>query len=245
MATYACSDLHGMLYFYEKICEILEPDDVVYFLGDAGDRGPEPWETIKQVAANPQFIYLKGNHEDMLEKALKEYRDLGYHDSYYRLLVRNGGRETFEQCIMEDAIDKWIKFLKDLPTSITYTNKEGFKIMLSHAGFNPFIGKITENVYIPTEEDLLWDRNHYFMPKWIDCGEDIYIVHGHTPIEYLQYDIEGEISTEEESYYPPYRYCEGHKICIDSGAFYTNQFCLLDLDDFSYHHFKLPFKKSF
>ena len=70
--TFACSDLHGMLPFFEQICEMLESDDIVYFLGDAGDRGPEPWETIKRIAEHPQFIYLKGNHEDMLVRALTE-----------------------------------------------------------------------------------------------------------------------------------------------------------------------------
>ena len=41
MSTYACSDIHGMMVFYEMIKNFIQPKDTVYFLGDAGDRGPE------------------------------------------------------------------------------------------------------------------------------------------------------------------------------------------------------------
>ena len=66
MARYAVSDLHGHLEIYKQIKAMLKPGDIVYCLGDCGDRGPRPWETIKAVYEDPQFIYLKGNHEDML-----------------------------------------------------------------------------------------------------------------------------------------------------------------------------------
>ncbi len=39
MKHYAISDLHGCYNIYEQVCAILEPDDIVYFLGDACDRG--------------------------------------------------------------------------------------------------------------------------------------------------------------------------------------------------------------
>lgn len=41
MAVYALSDLHGYLDLYKQIKEFLKPEDKVYFLGDAGDRGPQ------------------------------------------------------------------------------------------------------------------------------------------------------------------------------------------------------------
>ena len=42
MAVYACSDLHGTMFLYKQIKNFLEPNDIVYFLGDAGDRGSQP-----------------------------------------------------------------------------------------------------------------------------------------------------------------------------------------------------------
>ena len=72
MSNFAVSDLHGHLKLYNKIKKFLKPEDTVYCLGDCGDRGPDAWETIKAVAKDEQFIYLKGNHEDMLVKAALE-----------------------------------------------------------------------------------------------------------------------------------------------------------------------------
>ena len=73
MSVYALSDLHGCLDIYKSVKALLNPEDKVYFLGDAGDRGPQSWETIKAIARDPQFIYLKGNHEDMLVAAAEDY----------------------------------------------------------------------------------------------------------------------------------------------------------------------------
>lgn len=55
MSVYAVSDLHGMYELYQKISNFLKPEDKVYCLGDCGDRGPQPWETIKAVASDPRF----------------------------------------------------------------------------------------------------------------------------------------------------------------------------------------------
>ena len=63
--TFACSDLHGQLDLWKQIKSFLNPEDTVYFLGDAGDRGPDGWELIKAIANDSQVVYLKGNHEDM------------------------------------------------------------------------------------------------------------------------------------------------------------------------------------
>lgn len=73
MSIYAVSDLHGYLDLYKQIKAFLKPEDKVIFLGDAGDRGPQPWETIKAIAADPQWTYLMGNHEHMLAGAMCEY----------------------------------------------------------------------------------------------------------------------------------------------------------------------------
>ena len=127
MSVYAVSDLHGCLDTYYKIKKLLKPEDKVYCLGDCGDRGPEPWATIKSVYQDPQFIYLKGNHEDMLTKASWESL---YHSSskYQRLLAHNGGYDTLLGLLEEKEPLDWISKLEDLPTSEYYINKKGQKI---------------------------------------------------------------------------------------------------------------------
>lgn len=91
VSVYAISDLHGMLCLYQEVKKFLKPEDKVYCPGDCGDRGPDPWETIKAVAADPQFIYIKGNHEDMLVNAMREYAKYECFDRDYALLCFNGG----------------------------------------------------------------------------------------------------------------------------------------------------------
>ena len=238
MATYACSDLHGCLHFYKAIKDKLQPEDRVFYLGDAGDRGPHPWETIKAVLSDPQFIYIKGNHEDMLCKALLDYIEFGCPEyQSMHLLSSNGGDETFEQAIRESDIAAYERKLHSLPLIKEYTNKAGERIVLSHAGFTPWKDEFYEDdeekkdiIYRrPHPQDLIWGRDH-FLDEWTaeDCV-DCFIIHGHTPIPYLLDDIDpaclmGEI--EPGALW----YDGGRKCCIDCGAVFTGYCVLLDLD---------------
>ena len=225
MSTYACSDLHGMLHFYKAIKDILKPEDIVYFLGDAGDRGPHPWETIKTILNDSQFIYIKGNHEDMLVNALGK----GY-GRQYNLLRSNGGKDTYHQCLEDPEWAAWRIRLKDLPTHATYVNTQGETIYLSHAGYTPWVddeGKIDGWNW---DEDLIWSRDH-FLDKWPEdeVFQKAIIVHGHTPIPYLLDEIDpacqmGEI--EPGALW----YAGGKKCCIDCGAVFTGYFVLINLD---------------
>ena len=93
MARYACSDMHGCIEAYHMIKNFIKPEDTVYCLGDCGDRGKHSWQTIKAVYEDSQFFYLKGNHEDMLVKAAKEYFSCDdFHNTghYQRMLFSNG-----------------------------------------------------------------------------------------------------------------------------------------------------------
>ena len=223
MAVYACSDLHGMLHFYRAIKDMLEPEDKVYFLGDAGARGPHPWECIKTNLEDPQFIYIKGNHEDMLVKALGR----GYGRDY-NLLRSNGGKDTYHQCLEEPDWADWRSKMRDLPTKATYVNTQGETVYLSHAGFTPWAeeGKLG----MIWDEDLIWDRDH-FLDKWPEdeMFQKAIIVHGHTPIPFLLEEIDpacrmGEI--EPGALW----YAGGKKCCIDCGAVFTGYCVLLNLD---------------
>ena len=129
--VFAISDLHGMYDIYEQVNNFIEPEDRVYFLGDAGDRGPEGWRTIKAIISNPQWFYLKGNHEDMLVDAVNEYYESSHPDFYTYRLFNNGGEMTFEELIMEENLHFWLERLRLLPTCDSYVGAQG-TIFLSH-----------------------------------------------------------------------------------------------------------------
>lgn len=228
MSVYAISDLHGRYDLYQEVKKFLKPDDKVFCLGDCGDRGPDGWKLIKAVASDPQFEYLMGNHEHMLIHAMREYLD-EWHSDFYRdggmiICAYNGGQKTFDSWKDDGAKREWMIYLNKLPRQKEYINKDGYTIHLSHAGFAPGV--------ISTADDLLWDRQH-FNYEWPDDEKfkNTIIIHGHTPVQYLNdnWHEEDGIMT----------YCNGHKIDIDVGAYFTGMTCLLDLDTFDEHYFSV------
>ena len=62
--------------------------------------------------------------------------------------------------------------------------------------------------------------------------EDYIVVHGHTPVQYLNYLIGGDINSVEVKHY-----CGNHKIDIDMGCFESNRIALLNLDNFEVIYF--------
>lgn len=224
MSVYALSDLHGMSDLYKQIKNFLKPEDKVYFLGDAGDRGPRCMETIKLVARDPQFIYLKGNHEEMLAHALTDYLD-GYGYSEAQMLsFSNGGHATYEEFLNEhdeQQLRGWIDYLMSLPEEEQYENEQGHLIVLTHSGYTFGIDSF----------DKIWNRAH-ISQKWPDAYPNMIMVHGHTPNPRLAKRVGQEYDEPGAVYY-----CGNHKIGIDAGAVWTDCALLLDLDTFDEHIF--------
>lgn len=222
--TYVITDLHGMYDFYPKIKEKLKPDDIVYCLGDCTDRGHSGWRLLKAIIDDPQFILLKGNHEDMLVKAVRR----NYSD--YKLLKMNGGRITYFDCCEDEEKDKYLDTIEQLPLSAMVVFAETERtFVLSHAGFTPYKSEYAE----VSEENLLWDRYHCHdgkSPK--EEYNDYIIVHGHTPIQYL-------IDNAKEMKFEPYYYFDNQKICLDTGAYATGKLLLFCLDNMTYEVIEL------
>lgn len=223
MSVYAVSDIHGYISIYNQIKEMLNPEDKVYCLGDCGDRGPHPWDTIKAVMKDPQFIYLKGNHDDMLVRAAREVFNFEYspYSDRQRMLASNGGSDTLDELLGEESPEKWVREISNLPTHLTYTNADGKKIFLCHAGCTFWHD---DPDTIPNNEELIWDRLHYYDSEKLMA--DKIVVHGHTPIKYLAMDI--NIPATEGAL----EYANGKKYCIDAGTFFSGRSILFNLDTF-------------
>lgn len=222
MAVYACADLHGRYDLYEKIKAFIKPEDTVYFLGDANDRGPDGWKLIKAIYNDPQFEYIKGNHEDMLVRAAFEYYDLGSDISYgshYRNLCSNGGGCTFEDMIHDPESEEWIDRIRKLPTIKQYfCEATGLRFTMTHAGFSPR-GDMN---------DILWDRSHFYDPWPRDGFDNDIIVHGHTPIPLMDEIVLDAWGYDETP--GAFWYCDNHKVNIDVGAVWNDFVVLLNLD---------------
>ena len=212
--VFACSDFHGIFDAYVKIKNYLNPDDKVFFLGDASDRGDEGWKLIKTILNDKQFIYFRGNHEQMLLNAYysRNFPDEEYH--FYQLIM-NGGGKTLEDMRLDPEHESILKCLNKTICAGSYNSPvSNNKIFLSHAGFNP-------EKKLPSSNDLIWDREHIASP-WSGAADE-YVVHGHTPVPYL--------TRYGASANSPF-YCDGHKICLDNLTAKTGVAPLLNLDTF-------------
>ena len=234
--------------------QYINPEDKVYFLGDAADRGPSGWECIKYILNDERFVYIKGNHEDLLCKAIGRMKPENFNEDYFHwneavhLWYLNGGEVTYDTIIADNTISSEEKYniihkLNNLPFCAMYHNTKGQDILLSHAGCDDIDTAEQWN-----EEKFIWDRNHLmFYDTWYGKNNEV-IVHGHTPIElmikeqqhnaewltekHMREGIAGDHLVEPQPWkgMGAYWYAKNHKVNIDTGAVWNNHSVLLNLD---------------
>ena len=238
MSVYAWADLHGRFDLLMEGLQYINPEDKVYFLGDAADRGPDGWECIKYILNDERFIYIKGNHEKFLINVFGHATpddfeiDAFFWDNKLDLWFWNGGDFTYNAIINDKSISieekiSIIHMLKNLPFCAVYHNIQGQNILLSHAGCDDF--ETAENW---DEEKFLWDRNHLiYYDAWYGKENEI-IIHGHTPIELMIKDQQNNTEKELPLWKGEgvYWYAQNHKCNIDTGAVWNNSTVLLNLD---------------
>ena len=137
----------------------------VFSLGDLVDRGPDPWQAIdwiegapgtrfdlvlrgnheemmqKALAVHRSDLVLRGNHEEMMQKALAVHRsDRWRESSPYRwdLWIRNGGEWWQGPKATEEAEARWTDALRRLPYTARIDTPHG-PVGLVHA--SPVLAK--------------------------------------------------------------------------------------------------------
>lgn len=264
--VYASSDWHGCWDVAKKVLDYLQPEDILYYLGDTTDRGDSGVKIFQALMTRPNTFYIKGNHDQMMADAIpfvwREIEDINYYGGHgYSLWYQNGGDKTGkdfwnmtkeEVYAIKDAVDK-------MPTEIVYKSPAGHQIYLEHAGHSPFT--------VPhRHHDPLWDREHFY-DNWVDAfnqddenimekANQTYLIHGHTPVQYLKYmygyNGEKPLTKEEMKQKDEWlhshkmafdwkptilRYCDNHKFDIDMCTIVSNRIALLDLDTFEEIYF--------
>lgn len=173
---FAIGDIHGSFDRLQDLMQKIPIDftnDTLVFIGDYIDRGPASVEVVDYLLdlkkRVPGIIFLKGNHEDMLEKYLDGT------DRFTYLL--NGGQNTLDSYLSKtDQSDSFpiptdhIEFFKSLRL---YYETEAF--IFVHAGLRPKVPLASQET-----EDLLWIRDKFIYSKY-NFGKPV--VFGHTPLE--------------------------------------------------------------
>lgn len=234
MANYAVTDLHGMKDLWLQIKNYCKPDDKIYFLGDAADRGPDGVEIILDLLKDERVTYLKGNHEDMLVMVIKQVLNRDFRNlSWWQ---DNGGAVTCLDVLslkLEEQ-KELLEKLDNLPDHMVISNAKGQNIFLSHAG--TALDYDNYELYFIKGEPYLWDRRHFRKP-WpkSESYSNWYIVHGHTPCQILSKELnEIEQFYDKVINYPENEiisYADGHKFDLDLASFASNRIALFNLDE--------------
>ena len=194
--VYAVGDIHGcvrqldqlhdlILADWQSHCDV-QPEGIVVYLGDYIDRGPQSRAVIDCLSAHRDDgllrIFLKGNHEDMLERFLDdpeaaadwlEYGGLATLLSYGIYPVDNNRPRNVKQLAQQ------LKLIMPQAHHAFYKNLDmSFSVggyFFCHAGVRPGV-----SVDRQTAHDLLWIRNE-FVASESDFGK--IVVHGHSPVD--------------------------------------------------------------
>ncbi len=171
---FAIGDIHGCA---DKLAALMEKipidyaNDILVFIGDYIDRGPSSFEVVDYLVDlkrdHPDIVFLKGNHEDMLQKYLAGT------DRFTYLL--NGGQQTLDSYLNRQNKSEFspipsshLEFYKSL---LLYYQTEDY--IFVHAGMREKIPLEKQN-----PEELLWIREDFIYSKF-DFGKRV--VFGHTP----------------------------------------------------------------
>ncbi|HEY7217183.1 MAG TPA: metallophosphoesterase family protein [Candidatus Binatia bacterium] len=212
MSRYVVGDIHGCVDELRHLIETLPlaRGDRLVFLGDYIDRGPDSsgvvsyLMSLQQQCDDIEFVFLKGNHEDMLLSYL------GLNGQHGDMFLINGGRATLASYgLTPDRISpphalsaipaEHVRFFEGLKR---YYSMDSF--LCVHAGIHP-----KKSLAEQTDEELLWIRNTFIFNSH---GLPYTVLFGHTPQPAVLYDL-------------PY------KVGLDTGLVYGNMLTCLDVDE--------------
>lgn len=191
---YVIGDIHGcpkepeiLLRHLEKN-EGLSNEDLVIFLGDYIDRGPDTKAVIELVLdfknKFPNTRFLKGNHEDMMLDFL------GFGGNLGQAFLYNGGLETIQSYgisvfapsnEMAEALPKdHFRFFCELESVLVVD-----KFVCVHAGLNPL-----RDIDNQQDDEIFWIRDEFLNNIHTF---DKTVIFGHTPhqeiFEHLPYKV--------------------------------------------------------
>jgi serine/threonine protein phosphatase 1 len=204
--TYVVGDLHGRMDLLRgmqrAIADHGEGKDLrIIFLGDYVDRGPQSREVVETMIAlceARRVICLKGNHEEMMHRALGDGVAADY-----RAWIGAGGGETLRsygadsretgRTLVPAAHLRWM-------AGLPLTSGDGHRVYV-HAGLAPGVAFEQQQ-----PEHCLWIREKFLRAS---AGEfEAHVVHGHTP----QWEGKPHAAQPE---------LLAHRTNLDSGAYET------------------------
>jgi len=212
MARYVIGDIHGCVAELTRLIESLPlaKRDQVIFLGDYIDRGPDSCGVIsyllglRQTCSSIDFVFLKGNHEDMLLSYL------GYRGQHGEMFLANGGKSTLasyglnpDEATAENVSAAMPSGHLNFFQTLAHCHATD-SFFCVHAGINP-----QKTLAEQTDEEFFWIRNTFI---YRSHPLPYTVLFGHTPQPTVFFDL-------------PY------KVGLDTGLVYGNMLTCLELDE--------------
>jgi len=255
------TDIHGQYDLYRAImdfCKEQDPKATIIFCGDACDRGLDGYLIMNELLANPQVVYLKGNHEDMFCKAARQIKasfgtlvpdkntvsqiisstmTMGYEYNDIQNSLYNGGLSTLTDWVMDGSPMSFVEKIENLPLTFSTENCDFCHSACVYKSFE----LIAEAEYNNTQKDkycadsLIWGRTGLGF-GWAPNRTAIF---GHTPIVFLPEYV--HIKADVNKKIQPVKYYgekskmsiapdqTGAKIDMDTGAVFTKRAFVLNV----------------
>ena len=207
----AVGDIHGM---YDKLIKLMEKvqfspeEDLLVFLGDYIDRGPDSVRCLQYVYDMKRrfpesVVCLMGNHEVMMISYFLEKKGR-YHEligDYAVSWLENGGMKTLQElnALDSEIREELVKWVMDLPVNFRYE-----EFFFCHAGIDSDVPLGAQN-----EFEMLWKR-HGWREHYKGAEK---IVVGHTPVQKLE--------SWRGKRVPKPQFLENNIIMCDTGAYMT------------------------
>lgn len=180
-------DIHGHIKTLKSLIEdriALSKSDVIYFLGDYIDRGPDSKSVIDFIMSLQDSGFdvncIRGNHEDYCIKAWEaDQKRFLFHSKIEKEWRKNGANRTlssFGAKRPRDINKHYIDWMKETKLYIELENH-----ILVHAGFNFKINNPFEDTC-----SMMWIRD--FKVDKNKTGNKK-VIHGHVPVEMSLIDL--------------------------------------------------------
>lgn len=179
--VFVISDLHGNIEDFSRWLKMVDfnDNDLCIINGDVIDRGPYGFGLLNVVIDNPNFLFLMGNHEELMLSALEERRENGPiapqgHKEY--LWFRNGGDHTYEDMknYPEWAREHILDRVKNAPYVARLMSACIQDIYVCHAGLTSAWLNEVQTGYLSKDEygmsNITWARHEWWnTPNDLGC----------------------------------------------------------------------------
>ena len=108
--TYCISDVHDHLDQLQAFLNDIDEDDVVYFLGDAVDKGPYPCSCLLLLLEDPRIKALLGNHDYMMYRFLLARKEAQKDGWNWTPEMQRRGRQWLDYNYGDNTLDAFDKF---------------------------------------------------------------------------------------------------------------------------------------